>query len=101
MSIEHFDCHIENQLNTKSLVNFNCLEFKHNQTITSHKGSLTKMVLNVEFMFEHQGLISFPSASTSVHRTSLYTYENWKKIKHNQTQSKKTNQSKQLRGLFW
>ena len=36
---------IEHQSNTKNLVNFDCLEFKHNGTITSHKGSLTKMVL--------------------------------------------------------
>ena len=72
----------------------------HNRTITSHKVSLTKMVLKAEFI----GFNLFSSTTMSVHRARASSYL-WE-LKKNQTQSNAIEQNKSIktietRGLFW
>ena len=74
---------IKHQSNTKKLVNFDCSEFKRSQTITCHKGSLTKMALIAEFI----RFISFCLTTTSVHSVFIYLWE----LKKKSNKSKQSN----------
>ena len=94
---------IEHQSNTKNLVKFSKFWLFGIWTITSQKGSLTKMVLNIEFIyklylifFDHYVWTQngFVYVSMKIEKKS-----NTIEIKRNWT--KQINQNNRNKGLFW